>query len=329
MGIPLLYPWANRLGAQALRARRPRGRHRPRARRRCGSTAAGCRCTACSARRAAGGSSATSHDGGACSPRRFDFAADDGLMAAFPFPHELRSRRTLDGGRRCTIATTVAASATRRCRSRSASIPTSRCPASTRADWEVEIPVHRASCGSTTGCSRPASASRSTIARRAARRRARSTTPTSPAGRRAVRARRRRPADRARVRRGLPVRAGVRAAGRRRDRVRADDRADQRARRRRRLPLLAPGDSYRAVFSIRRCARRRFVALPTDHPMSGWPPDDARDRDAGHLDPAAAQLTGRRMRSVRPRGRMRCEPGLGVCRGTDAQRRNSCRACRR
>ena len=111
------------------------------------------------------------------------------------------------------------------------SLPAAR-PGSTREDWSVEIPVRE----------------RLRLdARDAADRRARARTGRARAARRAdvrrclrraarrgrVRARGRRPADRAGLRGRLSVRAGVRSRGRRRDRVRADDRAGQRAGRRR------------------------------------------------------------------------------------------------
>ena len=71
----------------------------------------------------------------------FDFAAHETLLAAFPFPHQLRWEGTLHGTT-LTIATTIQASG-------DAPVPISfgyhpyfRLPGVDRADWEVKIPVH-------------------------------------------------------------------------------------------------------------------------------------------------------------------------------------------
>ena len=72
----------------ALRGRGPRGRHRSGARRRCGSTAAGCRCTACCA---APGWRVEHHDRGERPARAgVRLRRRRGVMAAFPFAHALR-----------------------------------------------------------------------------------------------------------------------------------------------------------------------------------------------------------------------------------------------
>jgi len=71
---------------------------------------------------------------------RFDFAARDDLMAAFPFPHQLLFEATLTATT-LTIATTVSASG-------DATVPISfgyhpylRLPGIDRSGWEIEIPV--------------------------------------------------------------------------------------------------------------------------------------------------------------------------------------------
>ena len=77
---------------------------------------------------------------GALLAASFDFGAHDELMAAFPFPHELLLEATL-AGTTLTIATTVRASG-------DAPVPISfgyhpyfRLPGVDRSDWEIEIPV--------------------------------------------------------------------------------------------------------------------------------------------------------------------------------------------
>jgi len=77
---------------------------------------------------------------GAVLTSRFDFAADDVLMAAFPFAHELVLEVTLSGPT-LRVATTVHAS-------REAPVPIAfgfhpylRLDGVERADWNVEIPV--------------------------------------------------------------------------------------------------------------------------------------------------------------------------------------------
>jgi aldose 1-epimerase len=81
-----------------------------------------------------------STSGGGLLEARFDFAADPGLMAAFPFAHELVLEAALDGAT-LTIATTVRASG-------DATVPISfgyhpyfRLPGITRSEWEIEVPV--------------------------------------------------------------------------------------------------------------------------------------------------------------------------------------------
>jgi aldose 1-epimerase len=77
---------------------------------------------------------------GAALAASFDFAADHELITAFPFPHDLLFEATL-AGTTLTIATTVRASG-------DATVPVSfgyhpyfRLPGIDRSDWGIEIPV--------------------------------------------------------------------------------------------------------------------------------------------------------------------------------------------
>jgi aldose 1-epimerase len=78
--------------------------------------------------------------GGALLSASFDFAAHEDLLAAFPFPHELFLEATLTG-RSVRIATRVRASG-------DASVPISfgyhpylRLPGADRSDWRIDVPV--------------------------------------------------------------------------------------------------------------------------------------------------------------------------------------------
>jgi aldose 1-epimerase len=140
MGIPLLHPWANRVG----RARFPvAGREvvldsgsAPIALGPGGLPIHGLL-------GAAGGWQVDRHetvDDGGVLAASFDFAAHEELMAAFPFPHRVLCEVTLRGAT-LAVATTVEASG-------DATVPISfgyhpylRLPGVHRADWEVEIPV--------------------------------------------------------------------------------------------------------------------------------------------------------------------------------------------
>lgn len=140
MGIPLLHPWANRLaerrfqvtGAEVdLDKASPPPNVDPNGLPIHGLLAA------------AGGWQVERHEptgqGGALSAR-FDFAAHPGLMDAFPFPHELTLTAALDDSS-LTIVTTVSASG-------GVEVPVSfgyhpyfNLPGLERAEWEVEVPV--------------------------------------------------------------------------------------------------------------------------------------------------------------------------------------------
>jgi aldose 1-epimerase len=140
MGIPLLHPWANRLGARRFEvagrevdvdAAEPPASEDPN-----GLPIHGFM-SATPAWRVSHRDS--TGDGGTVAAD-FDFAADAGLMRAFPFPHELTIEVTL-AGTVLTITTTVRASG-------DAPVPISfgyhpyfRLPGVDRGDWEIEIPV--------------------------------------------------------------------------------------------------------------------------------------------------------------------------------------------
>jgi galactose mutarotase-like enzyme len=141
MGIPLLHPWANRLGERRFEvagsevdvdAADPPPSADPNGLPIHGLLAAAPGWSV---------SDRDSTDDGGTIGARFDFAAHDGLMRAFPFPHELGIEVML-AGPRLTITTTVAATG-------DASVPVSfgyhpyfHLPGLDRADWEIEIPVH-------------------------------------------------------------------------------------------------------------------------------------------------------------------------------------------
>jgi aldose 1-epimerase len=140
MGIPLLHPWANRVGARRFEvdgrevdldlAQPPPGTDPN------GLPIHGLLSAAPGWRVAERRPTA---DGGLIDAR-FDFAAQEGLTRAFPFPHRVGIEVTLAGSV-LTIATTVEATS-------DATVPISfgfhpyfRLPGADRADWEVEIPV--------------------------------------------------------------------------------------------------------------------------------------------------------------------------------------------
>jgi galactose mutarotase-like enzyme len=139
MGIPLLHPWANRLGARRfevlgrevdLQAAEPPPSTDPDGLPIHGLLAA--------ARGWQVVRRESSDEGGAIEAR-FDFARE-GLLGAFPFPHELGIDVML-AGPTLTISTSVVATG-------DVPVPVSfgfhpyfQLPALDRADWEVEVPV--------------------------------------------------------------------------------------------------------------------------------------------------------------------------------------------
>ena len=140
MGIPLLHPWANRVGKRRfeaagrevdLDAADPPPSTDPNGLPIHGLLAA-----------APGWNVSVRNpdDDGGTIAARFDFAADAGLLRAFPFPHGVRIEARL-AGPTLTITTTVDATA-------DATVPVAfgyhpyfRLPGLERAGWEVEIPV--------------------------------------------------------------------------------------------------------------------------------------------------------------------------------------------
>jgi aldose 1-epimerase len=140
MGIPLLYPWANRVAsrrfqvagrevnldlASPLPSLDPNGLpiHGLLA------AAEGWRVERHEAR----------GDGGLLAAR-FDFGAQPDLLAAFPFPHEVTIEATLEG-MTLTIATTVEASGDTEVPISFGYHPYFRMPGVARAGWEIEVPV--------------------------------------------------------------------------------------------------------------------------------------------------------------------------------------------
>ena len=140
MGIPLLYPWANRLGARRfevagrvvdLDAADPPPKTDPNGLAIHGLLSAAPGWQVVEQRPGA--------DGGALTAR-FDFGAHPGLVAAFPFPHALELEVAL-AGRMLTLTTTVEANG-------GAPVPVSfgfhpyfRLPGVARRDWSVSLPV--------------------------------------------------------------------------------------------------------------------------------------------------------------------------------------------
>jgi aldose 1-epimerase len=137
MGIPLLYPWANRIARMRFSVA---GREvlidplaTPLRLDPDGLPMHGLLS-------AVTGWQVEGHDGAALAAR-FDFGADDKLMAAFPFPHELLFQAAFAGST-LMITTTVRASAGTPVPISFGYHPYLRLPGVARADWEVEIPVH-------------------------------------------------------------------------------------------------------------------------------------------------------------------------------------------
>jgi aldose 1-epimerase len=140
MGIPLLHPWANRLGARRFElagrevdvdAADPPASEDPNGLPIHGLLAA------------ARGWNVTrresSDDGGAIEAR-FDFAAEPGLTRAFPYPHEVAVEVALSGPM-LTITTTVQASGDVQVPISFGYHPYFALPGTDRADWRIEIPV--------------------------------------------------------------------------------------------------------------------------------------------------------------------------------------------
>jgi galactose mutarotase-like enzyme len=143
MGIPLLYPWANRLGRErfpvAGRDMDLRSVSPPLRRDGNGLTMHGLLA-------GIGGWRVARHevtaDGGVLAAD-FDFGAAGGLTDAFPFPHTLRFEAALAGGT-LTITTTVEATGGAPVPIAFGYHPYLRLPGVERAAWDAEVPVREA-----------------------------------------------------------------------------------------------------------------------------------------------------------------------------------------
>ena len=142
MGIPLLYPWANRIARRRFAVA---GRDvvidpqvTPLRLDSAGLPMHGL----LSAARGWQVERHESVDDGALLAARFDFAAHDELMAAFPFAHALLFEATL-AGPTLTIATTIRATDDGPVPIAFGYHPYLRLPGVARADWEIEVPVHQ------------------------------------------------------------------------------------------------------------------------------------------------------------------------------------------
>jgi galactose mutarotase-like enzyme len=140
MGIPLLHPWANRVGRERFPVA---GKEvvLDRGSRRLSLDPNGLPIHGLLA--AARGWRVERHeviDEGAVLAASFDFAAEEDLMAAFPFPHRLSFEAALSATT-LTIATTVSASGGTAVPISFGYHPYLRLPGVDRAEWKVEIPV--------------------------------------------------------------------------------------------------------------------------------------------------------------------------------------------
>jgi aldose 1-epimerase len=141
MGIPLLYPWANRIARRRFPVAGRDVAIDP--------EATPLRLDADGLPMhglltAARGWQVERHESvadGAVLAASFDFAAHEALMAAFPFAHQLRFEATLTGPT-LTIATTVRAPCDGPVPIAFGYHPYFRLPGVTREDWHVEVPVH-------------------------------------------------------------------------------------------------------------------------------------------------------------------------------------------
>jgi aldose 1-epimerase len=140
MGIPLLHPWANRVGATRFSvAGREVVLDGPGARP--SLDPSGLPIHGLLA--AATGWAVDRHEeaeGGAALGARFDFGSHADLMEAFPFPHEIRLEARLVGAT-LAVATSVRATADVPVPVAFGFHPYFQLPGAPRADWEVEIPV--------------------------------------------------------------------------------------------------------------------------------------------------------------------------------------------
>ena len=140
MGIPMLYPWANRLGASGSRWPAARSTIDPR------STPVRVDADGLPMHGLLAGTTGwrvERHEDtgdGAVLAARLRFAAQEALAAAFPFAHELRARGRAERGRGWTITTTVQASEDAPVPIAFGYHPYLRLPGVSR-EWRVEVPV--------------------------------------------------------------------------------------------------------------------------------------------------------------------------------------------
>jgi aldose 1-epimerase len=140
MGIPLLYPWANRLARRRFSVAGRDVVIDPQATPLRLDSAGLAMHGLLSA---AAGWQVERHDSvgdGAVLAARFDFAAHDELMAAFPFAHVLLFEAAL-AGPTLTIATTVRAMDDAPVPIAFGYHPYLRLPGVARSDWDIEVPV--------------------------------------------------------------------------------------------------------------------------------------------------------------------------------------------
>jgi aldose 1-epimerase len=142
MGIPLLYPWANRIARTRFAVAGRDVVIDPQATPLRLDSAGLPMHGLLSAARGWQVERHESVDDGALLAARFDFAAHDELMAAFPFAHALLFEATL-AGPTLTIATTIRAADDGPVPIAFGYHPYLRLPGVARADWEIEVPVHQ------------------------------------------------------------------------------------------------------------------------------------------------------------------------------------------
>jgi aldose 1-epimerase len=140
MGIPLLHPWANRIGRRRFEVAGREVSIDPEA---TPLRLDGAGLPMHGLLSAASGWEIRAHEptaDGARLAAAFDFAAREDLMAAFPFEHELLLEAEV-AGPRLMIATTVRATGAAAVPIAFGFHPYLRLPGVPRGDWEVEVPV--------------------------------------------------------------------------------------------------------------------------------------------------------------------------------------------
>jgi aldose 1-epimerase len=141
MGIPLLYPWANRIARRRFSVAGRDVVIDPQATPLRLDSAGLPMHGLLSAARGWQVERHESVDDGAVLAARFDFAAHDELMAAFPFAHALLFEATL-AGPTLTIATTIRATDDGAVPIAFGYHPYLQLPGVVRSDWQIEVPVH-------------------------------------------------------------------------------------------------------------------------------------------------------------------------------------------